>query len=38
MTAEEKNEMTYLFNTAYAVAKRGKPYTDYLFCILKFSK
>jgi hypothetical protein len=33
LTDEEKNKMTYLFKTAYAVAKSGKPYIDYLCCV-----
>ncbi|XP_061176042.1 zinc finger protein 862-like [Saccostrea echinata] len=31
LSEEEKKKMTILFNTAYAVAKNGKPFTDYLY-------
>lgn len=31
LSDEEKKKMTVLFNTAYAVAKNGKPFSDYLY-------
>ncbi|XP_062616845.1 zinc finger protein 862-like [Saccostrea cucullata] len=31
LSEEEKKKMTVLFNTAYAVARNGKPFSDYLY-------
>ena len=31
LSDKEKNKMRYLFNTAYAVAKKGKPFSDFIF-------
>lgn len=31
LSDEEKKKMAVLFNTAYAVAKNGKPFSDYLY-------